>query len=77
MLIRLLQKGHIVYGHLKESFEAGYFVGEQINEHLLGIKVKDCKLINGQQECEDITIKEKFIQNPLAEKMDEFNGTNK
>ena len=70
-----ISKGIPVYGHLKESFEAGYFVGEQINEHLLGIKIQDCKLIDGQQVCSDITIKEKYIQNPLAEKMDEFNGT--
>lgn len=70
-----ISKGIPVYGHLKESFEAGYFVGEQINEHLLGIKIKDCKLINGQQECEDTTIKDKYIVNPLVEKMDGFNGT--
>ena len=70
-----ISRGIPVYGQLKESFEAGYFVGEQINEHLLGIKVEDCKLIDGQEVCKDITIKEKFIQNPLAEKMDEFNGT--
>ena len=70
-----ISKGIPVYGHLKESFEAGYFVGEQINEHLLGIKIQDCKLTDGQQVCSDITIKEKYIQNPLAEKMDEFNGT--
>ena len=70
-----ISKGIPVYGHLKESWEAGYYVGEQINEHILGIKIKDCKLIDGQQICNDITIKEKFIQNPLAEKMDEFNGT--
>ena len=70
-----ISRGIPVYGQLKESFEAGYFVGEQINEHLLGIKVPDCKLNDGQQVCVDITIREKYIQNPLIEKMDAFNGT--
>ena len=77
-----ISRGIPVYGQLKEAYEAGYFVGEAIEEHILGIKVKDCRVIEGEeggsdrvQNCKEVTIRNKWIQDPLKKQMDSMNGT--
>ena len=77
-----ISKGIPVYGQLKDAYEAGYFVGEAIEEHILGIKVKDCRVIEGEeggsdwvQNCKEVTIRNKWIQDPLKKQMDSMNGT--
>jgi hypothetical protein len=72
---KFISRGIPVFGQLKDSFDAGYFVGEQFNEHILGIKVKDCNVENGVEVCKDVAIRDKYIQNPLAEKMAAIDGT--
>lgn len=72
---KFISRGIPVFGQLKDSFDAGYFVGEQFNEHILGIKVKDCNVEDEVEVCKDVAIRDKYIQNPLAEKMAAIDGT--
>lgn len=71
----LIGKAIPFYSQLNDSFEAGYFVGEQIEKYAGSILVEDCEEIAGKKVCKQIQAREKYIQNPAEKLFTIYDGT--
>lgn len=71
----LIGKAIPFYSQLKDSYEAGKFVGEQIEKYAGSILVEDCEEIAGKKVCKQIQAREKYIQNPAEKVFTVYDGT--